>query len=78
MKQNLAFAFLCNVLGVPLTSGVLYPVLGLLLSLMVGALAMSLSSVSLITNTLWLAKVPLPQSPSNDRRPEPVHGACFH
>ncbi len=78
MKQNLSFAFLYNALGVPLAAGVLYPVFGLLLSPMIAALAMSLSSVSVITNALRLAKTPLPQSSSHDRRPEPAHGASLH
>ena len=55
MKQNLSFAFLYNALGVPVAAGVLYPVFGLLLSPMIAALAMSLSSVSVITNALRLA-----------------------
>jgi Cu+-exporting ATPase len=54
MKQNLAFAFVYNALGVPLAAGVLYPFTGLLLSPMIAALAMSLSSVSVITNALRL------------------------
>ncbi|WP_246373008.1 heavy metal translocating P-type ATPase [Marilutibacter spongiae] len=54
MKQNLGFAFLYNSIGVPVAAGVLYPWLGLLLSPMVAALAMSLSSVSVISNALRL------------------------
>ena len=64
MKQNLGFAFLYNALGVPIAAGVLYPVFGLLLSPMIAALAMSLSSVSVVTNALRLSKAPLPGSPS--------------
>ena len=54
MKQNLGFAFLYNALGVPIAAGVLYPVFGLLLSPMIAALAMSLSSVSVVVNALRL------------------------
>jgi Cu+-exporting ATPase len=54
MKQNLGFALVYNALGVPLAAGVLYPVSGLLLSPMVAALAMSLSSVSVVGNALRL------------------------
>ena len=54
MKQNLSFAFVYNALGVPLAAGILYPLTGLLLSPMIAALAMSLSSVSVITNALRL------------------------
>jgi P-type Cu+ transporter len=54
MKQNLVFAFAYNALGVPIAAGVLYPVFGLLLSPMIAALAMSLSSVSVVANALRL------------------------
>ncbi len=54
IKQNLAFAFGYNSLGVPLAAGILYPVFGLLLSPMIAAAAMSLSSVSVIGNALRL------------------------
>jgi Cu+-exporting ATPase len=57
IQQNLWFAFLYNSLGVPLAAGVLYPVFGLLLSPMFAAAAMSLSSVSVITNALRLRKM---------------------
>jgi Cu+-exporting ATPase len=54
MRQNLGFAFLYNGIGVPIAAGVMYPFIGLLLSPMMAALAMSLSSVSVITNALRL------------------------
>ena len=54
MRQNLAFAFVYNALGIPLAAGLLYPFTGHLLSPMIAALAMSLSSVSVISNALRL------------------------
>lgn len=59
IRQNLFFAFIYNALGVPVAAGVLYPVFGLLLSPVIGAAAMSLSSVSVITNALRLSRVKL-------------------
>ncbi len=61
MRQNLGFAFLYNALGVPIAAGILYPVTGLLLSPMIAALAMSLSSVSVVGNALRLGSVDLDQ-----------------
>jgi Cu+-exporting ATPase len=55
IRQNLAFAFAYNSAGVPIAAGVLYPIFGILLSPMVGAAAMALSSVSVIGNALRLA-----------------------
>jgi P-type Cu+ transporter len=57
VRQNLFFAFAYNVLGIPIAAGVLYPFLGILLSPMIAAAAMSLSSVSVITNALRLRYV---------------------
>ena len=54
IRQNLALAFVYNTLGIPLAAGVLYPVFGVLLSPVVAAAAMSLSSVSVISNALRL------------------------
>ncbi|AFV90905.1 heavy metal translocating P-type ATPase [Acidipropionibacterium acidipropionici ATCC 4875] len=50
IRQNLVFAFIYNTIGIPIAAGVLYPVVGMLLSPMLAALAMALSSVSVITN----------------------------
>ncbi len=57
IRQNLFFAFIYNSLGVPLAAGVLYPIFGILLSPIIAAAAMSLSSVSVISNALRLRSV---------------------
>jgi Cu+-exporting ATPase len=59
IRQNLFFAFIYNSLGIPLAAGVLYPFLGVLLSPVIAAAAMSFSSVSVITNSLRLRKAEL-------------------
>jgi Cu+-exporting ATPase len=59
IRQNLFFAFVYNAVGVPIAAGVLYPFFGLLLSPMIAAAAMSLSSVSVIGNALRLRNVKL-------------------
>jgi Cu+-exporting ATPase len=59
IKQNLFFAFAYNTAGVPVAAGILYPFFGLLLSPMIAAAAMSLSSVSVIANALRLRRVKL-------------------
>ena len=61
IRQNLAFAFLYNALGVPIAAGVLYPFFGLLLSPMIASVAMTLSSVSVIVNALRLRRAALCQ-----------------
>jgi Cu2+-exporting ATPase len=59
IHQNLLFAFIYNVLGVPVAAGILYPVFGILLSPMIAAVAMSFSSVSVIVNSLRLRNLKL-------------------
>jgi len=57
IKQNLFFAFVYNTLGVPVAAGILYPHFGILLSPVIAAAAMSLSSVSVIANALRLRRI---------------------
>ena len=59
IRQNLFFAFIYNAVGVPVAAGILYPVFGILLSPMLAAAAMSLSSVSVISNALRLRSLKL-------------------
>ena len=59
IKQNLAFAFVYNFLGIPIAAGIFYPVFGWMLSPMIASAAMSFSSVSVITNALRLRRAPL-------------------
>lgn len=59
IRQNLFFAFIYNALGVPVAAGVLYPFFGILLSPIIAAAAMALSSVSVIANATRLRRVKL-------------------
>jgi Cu+-exporting ATPase len=59
IRQNLFFAFIYNAAGVPIAAGVLYPSFGILLSPIIAAAAMALSSVSVVGNALRLRRVPL-------------------
>jgi Cu+-exporting ATPase len=59
IRQNLFFAFIYNACGVPVAAGVLYPFFGLLLSPVIAAAAMAMSSVSVVGNALRLRRVKL-------------------
>ena len=54
IKQNLFWAFVYNIIGIPISAGILYPVNGFILNPMIAGAAMALSSVSVVSNSLWL------------------------
>lgn len=59
IRQNLFFAVICNVLGIPIAAGVLYPFFGMLLSPVIASVAMTFSSISVISNALRLNRLRL-------------------
>ena len=73
IRQNLFLAFVYNAAGVPIAAGVLYPVFGILLSPIIGAAAMALSSLSVVSNALRLRTFSLPDRPEPARSPA---GCC--
>jgi len=54
IKQNLFWAFVYNIIGIPIAAGILYPINGFILNPMIAGAAMALSSVSVVSNSLWL------------------------
>ena len=77
IRQNLFFAFVYNALGIPIAAGLFYPFFGVLLSPIIAGAAMSLSSVSVITNALRLRHAKLNRNSSLVFRNSPQAGA-FH
>ena len=81
IRQNLVFAFGYNALGIPVAAGLLYPITGQLLSPMIAALAMALSSVSVIVNSLRLGATPNDGAHGSGQPPLPAptrSGASCH
>jgi P-type Cu+ transporter len=77
IRQNLVFAFAYNAIGIPIAAGILYPTFGILLSPMVAALAMSLSSVSVIINALRLRTLRLMSDPPSHTFPAANRAAAI-
>lgn len=76
IRQNLFWAFIYNLIGVPVAAGVLYPIWGFLLNPMIAGAAMALSSVSVVSNSLRLKRIRLGESTASPAEPDTCSGIC--
>jgi Cu2+-exporting ATPase len=77
IRQNLFWAFIYNVIGIPLAAGVLYPFTGFLLNPMIAGAAMALSSVSVVTNSLRLKGKKISMGSESQTGCTPPHAVCM-